>query len=1021
MQPVLRLICLPLITLCALLCTSTALRAQFTFEMPGADATYITGINNSFHICGYAEYPDGSVKGFVKTKTDTLVIATNHYNEPSNIWLGGINDLGEVVGRYNNDFNSFTYFPFKYHYPTGASTLLSDIFGFENTSPNDINNAGWISGDLKDGVQRRIFTYHPDHGLSTNFVFIDDVVMPTYGGHHVDDNGKTTVYWIQGLKQRSGYYQDGFGFTDTLITQYDPVYPSIEKMNYKGGNAENVIVYFPQSRKTRVYWHESQGFSCELLIPGATEVWGMDINESDHIAGYYRAADGIVKGFYQANEEADFVANEDGFNLNNDETDMWSWEVQTVNDYYNDPYWYWYHDHEEIPFPDPQDGYITFTMSSWIPWKDWVRAFGESQCYHHAPNVNFTEISQPAFQSWRLFRKDAFDGAGFGFCVNALHARNNVEGYYQKYPETDNLFTLPNNVSSVDWGVTKTYCASSMRAAQAQARSESSVWAKMQPTRPLMEVLGTIYESLTGADNASMVMSLSTENQDGEWEYKSVIPTKIEVTTTDCNAYRLYYYDPNYRFDNNRYLTIFFHEDTTYIYTMENFLFPSNVKVRMEDCEPLLQNDYPQLYNLNGGSEYRESSVRMAFLNNPDIHITSPDGELIVTNQLYQNSIPGSQSLNAHGGYIEKPHVFTFLPDEYNATVTSQDDRPFSAWGTSEQGTIIFNRTAAQAGEVDHIRNIGTLFTYDNQSGSSQNLNATILTSDGDMQLTYYVDDIQVNDGQEISLEIMSPTQVMITSSNAATDYDVRIRIFNPEVGFWEASAEDIPIGTNVTQILIPSLTDDTMDGIIVETDADQDGVFEGSDAYDNTGMPNMLLSHYEVTVPNGGATETVHVSNVGGGNLNWTVISSPSWITVNTGAFGVNHGPITFTVAENTGSEGRQDYILIEAAAPSNDVDTVLVIQGEGGEVGINKLKLEDALITLSPNPAHDFLQITMDTKFLGDASYRLYNAAGQLVQENILLSNRTTLNTSKLESGIYQLQFKISGQQIIKRLVIE
>jgi hypothetical protein len=1020
MKPVLRFFYQTFITSCAILCASNALRAQFTFEMPGADATYITGINNSFHVCGYAEYPDGSTKGFVKTKTDTIVITVCD-NIQANVWIGGINDLGEVVGRYNTDNASWGYLPFKYHYPTGICTNLLDIFGFEFTSPNDINNAGWISGDLKDGVQRRVFTYHEDQGLSTNFVMVGPTVMPTYGGHHVDENGKTTAYWIQGLKQRSAYYQDGFGFTDTMLVQMDPVYPNIEKVNYKGGNAENVIVYFPQSRKTFVYGHESQGYSCELFIPGATEVWGMDLNETGHIAGYYRAADGIIKGFYQADEEADFAANEDGFNLNNDETDMWSWEVQTVNDYYNDPYWYWYHDQEEIPFPDPQNGYITYTMSSWIPWKDWVRAFGESQCYHHAPNVNFVEISQPAFQSWRMFRKDAFDGAAFGFCVNALHVRNNVEGYYQKYPETNNLFYLPQNVSSVDWGVTKTYCASSMRAAQAQARSESSVWAKMQPTRPLMEELGTIFESLTGADNASMVMSLSTENEDGQWEYKSVIPTKIETAQTNCNAYRLYYYDPNHRFDNNRYLTIFFNEDTTLIYTMENFFSPSNVRVRMEDCEPLLQNNYPQLYNLNGGNDYREGSVRMAFLNNPDIHITSSDGEVIVANELFQNSIPGSQSLNAHGGYIEKPHVFTFLPDEYNATITSQDDSPFSAWGTSEQGTIIFNRPAAQAGELDHVRNIGTQFTYDNQSGATQNINATILTSDGDMQLTYYVDDIQVNDGQEISLEIMSPIQVMITSSNAATDYDVRIRIFNPEVGFWEASANDIPIGTNVTQVLIPSLTDDTMDGIIVQTDADQDGVYEESDAYENNGMPNMLLSHYEVEVPNDGGNEIVHVSNVGGGNLNWTVISAPSWITVNTGATGVNHGPIAFTVAENTSTEGRQDYILIEASAPSNDIDTVLVIQGEGGGVGISKLKLEDALVTLSPNPANDFLQVTLDSKFLGDASYRIYNAAGQLVQENVLLSTRTMLNTSNMGSGVYQLQLTIGGQQVIKRLVIE
>lgn len=994
--------------------------AQFTFEMPGANATYVTGINNSFHICGYAEYPNGIVKGFVKTKTDTIpVIFTDYPN--ANVWVGGINDLGQVVARYNTDpdSNINTFFVFTFHYPTGISDHIEQTNGYQNISPNDINNEGWISGDLRNGNQRRVFTYHESQGLSTNFVMIGNEIMQTYGGHHVDGTGKTSAFWIQGTQQRSAYYHPLSGFTDTL-TLNDPVFPALKKTNLKGGNSTNIIVYHAQSRTTYIHPIGSMGSWGQLKIPNATEVWGMDLNETDHIGGYYRGEDGIIRGFYQVNEEADFAADEDGFNLNNDEEDMWSWEVQTVNDYYYDPYWYWYHDQEQIPFPGPDNGYITYPMDSWINWKDWVRAFGETQCYHHAPNVNFIEISQPAFHSWRLFREDGFGGAGFGFCVNALHVRNNVQGYYQKYPETLDLFFLPENTSSVQWGVTKTYCASSMRAAQAQSRSESSIWSKMQDTAPLMDELSNIYRSLVGADGGNLVMNVSTENPDGEWEYKSVIPTKMERSNIDYNTYYLYYYDPNHRFDTFRYFTIVFDEDTLRIYTMENPLFSSNVKIRMEDCEPLLGNDYPSLYTMNGGEGYREGSIRLAFLNEPDLNITSEDGEIAVSNQLYTNTIVGAKSLDSYGGFAEKPHVFKFDPGEYAATVTSQENEHFSAWSTSEQGTIMYTRADAEAGEVDHVLSSGTLFSYLNQSGEAQNIDAQIVTSDGDMQFSYYVDNIGVSAGQDISLQIMSPTQVMITSSNAATNYDVRIRIFSPEVGFWEATASGVPIGTDVTQLIIPSLTEDTMDGIIIETDANQDGTYESSDAYENEGVPNMLLSHYEVSVPNSGADETVHVSNVGAGNLNWTVVSSPSWITVNTGATGVNHGPVEFTVAENTATEGRQDYIIIEASSPANDQDTVLVIQGQGGGIGIDKISLSDVVVSMTPNPAKDMVQFSLEENFSGKASYSIYNSAGQLVRESTMRGQREVINTSKMERGVYQVKFMLDGKIIIKKLVL-
>jgi len=550
--------------------------------------------------------------------------------------------------------------------------------------------------------------------------------------------------------------------------------------------------------------------------------------------------------------------------------------------------------------------------------------------------------------------------------------------------------------------------------------SEVAVWNKMHDTAPLLDELGHIYTNLVGADGGGSIMNVATENADGEWEYRSLIPTKLERSEIDYNTYYLYYYDPQYRLNTMRYFTIHFTEDTSYVYTYEYPLFPSDVRLRMEDYASLTENEYPQLYNLSGGENYRDGSVRLAFLNGPNLNITSTEGEITIMDDVFTNTIPGAHSLDSYGGYAEKSHVIKFDVGEYDASVTAQEDQHFSAWATTEQGTIMYTRQDAVSGEVDHVRSSGTMFTYLNEGSSLEVVNAIILTSVGDMQFSYYVDDIGVNAGQDISLQIVDATHIMITSSNASTNYDVKIRIFSPEVGFWEATASDVSIGTNVTQLIIPSLTEDTMDGIIIETDANQDGTYEGSQGYDNEGIPNMLLSHYEVNVPKSGSDEIVHVSNVGGGNLNWTVVSSPSWITVNTGATGVNHGPVEFTVSENTATTGRQDYIIIEASSPANDQDTVLVVQGEGGGIGIDKIKLSDNLVTLMPNPARNLVQFSFEDNNASNATYTIYSSTGKLVHEGKMRGQKEIINTSEMERGVYQVKFLINGKIIIKKLVL-
>jgi len=69
---------------------------------------------------------------------------------------------------------------------------------------------------------------------------------------------------------------------------------------------------------------------------------------------------------------------------------------------------------------------------------------------------------------------------------------------------------------------------------------------------------------------------------------------------------------------------------------------------------------------------------------------------------------------------------------------------------------------------------------------------------------------------------------------------------------------------------------------------------------------------------------------------------------------------------------------------------------------MGINTLASASG-INVYPNPTNDILNITISSELSGNASVEVYDALGKLVIKETLTSETTSINTSKLEDGIY------------------
>ncbi|MEP6711756.1 MAG: T9SS type A sorting domain-containing protein [Ferruginibacter sp.] len=89
--------------------------------------------------------------------------------------------------------------------------------------------------------------------------------------------------------------------------------------------------------------------------------------------------------------------------------------------------------------------------------------------------------------------------------------------------------------------------------------------------------------------------------------------------------------------------------------------------------------------------------------------------------------------------------------------------------------------------------------------------------------------------------------------------------------------------------------------------------------------------------------------------------------------------------------------------------------------ETRLAKIKSSGIDLSISPNPAKDFVKIFMAVTS-GLSGINLYNVQGQRVKNWPLmnLSSPTNLNISGLSKGIYIFKIKTGNQTMVEKLVI-
>ena len=83
-----------------------------------------------------------------------------------------------------------------------------------------------------------------------------------------------------------------------------------------------------------------------------------------------------------------------------------------------------------------------------------------------------------------------------------------------------------------------------------------------------------------------------------------------------------------------------------------------------------------------------------------------------------------------------------------------------------------------------------------------------------------------------------------------------------------------------------------------------------------------------------------------------------------------------------------------------------------------LNHTKVDDFQINIYPNPCSNYLNINSE---LNIEAYCIYNCLGQkLIEDKQILKNNFNINTSKLNSGIYSIELKLSSSKILSKKII-
>ena len=297
-QSVLPLTAMLLVTMMA----STA-SAQYTFTdivFPGASETTAEAINDAGTVVGHYRSPsDGQLHGFV---LDEGLYTTLDYPGAPGTLLLGINSHGDIVGYYC--FSSCSYYdryPFVYDGSVFTALPQPAAAAPANTVPQDIDDAGRISGNYLDPCFCKFHGFIYSGGASGTYTTIDRPAYASTSVTGINNAGATVGTVGTDLLSTPGGIDQGF-IRDATGSYIDI---PVSKHSYPAdiNNSNQVVGQAGDGTNPYVSYLIDGSVATSFDPPGTSGGSGArGINASGTVVGWYIGSDGSVRGYSAAIE-----------------------------------------------------------------------------------------------------------------------------------------------------------------------------------------------------------------------------------------------------------------------------------------------------------------------------------------------------------------------------------------------------------------------------------------------------------------------------------------------------------------------------------------------------------------------------------------------------------------------------------------------------------------------------------------------------------------------------------------------
>ncbi|MCB0819669.1 MAG: T9SS type A sorting domain-containing protein, partial [Bacteroidetes bacterium] len=854
--------------------------------------------------------------------------------------------------------------------------------------------------------------------------------FPTYAG------GVNSDYWV------AGHYIDGANYRAFVwkgFNDYDTIrYPGQNRTRFTGMNNNGYIVgnagFGNQIGFIVSYDGSDFGEFLDIEILGASQIWPQHINEKNEVSGYYLDADGKAHGFLMLADMAiDFDPLYDSYAFVNEAPPFWQPNMYSDINYAYDPYLMQQGIASE--FPRFANGDV-IESSTWPRWDYFVEAYGPDNFYTEV--LGQPQLVRRKMRTWFGNRDTSFSGVCYGMTSTAAAFKFRREMLNDRFPVFAGMQNeiLWNNTLSLTPELEK---AISMMQLYCWGRPYG--YNKIQYQYDLAEgSAGRIFSNMFHHASNPLLLILERKWSPGNEPIRgahALLPYRIQLVE-DYN-YLVSCYDPNYPGDTsikvgiNKYgdfdglaVWAFNAEGGEPVYNpnadwnagnadgiyvsgpLENTFFQPFVFSPVEDeSGPLaVQRDVENL------SLIFDTDVEFALTSN-----SNPGDTLGLWNGRTLSSAGfGTSGTNPNFYPVPMRSAF-FTPENYSLKMQNCSSSEYSvSLSDLNVNTIYFfdRHQVNSSDEDDFIVNDGLTFINNETGNKSFSAGILVETSNGET-IEYVVNNLTAAQGESLSISVVNEYMLEVNNGNDDQNYTVEITYMNASEMI-QFEHDNIQFSAGATHIISPFPPSGGEFEPSIFVDEGQNGSFEDTLFIDNLIPAQMHVAAEMVQIENTGGSQSVLVTNLGGGELNWTASASEEWINL-TQSSGTNTGLVSFNVNANPNlSQDRTGFIYVTGNGQS---DTIAVIQGDFSLFTTQIIDDETGL-KLFPNPADDLVNISFNRDLKINA-IEVFDITGRKMNTLVFSSpgQQAVVMVNQLPSGVYFINITAEGRLYTSKFI--